>query len=72
MKGRGDIVAANLTVTPEREKLVAFTDPLYANAKELLVSGPSSPKVESLEQLSGKTVLVRKSSSYYESLLARQ
>ncbi|MGU3412605.1 transglycosylase SLT domain-containing protein [Enterobacteriaceae bacterium C34A] len=69
-EGKGDIVAANLTVTPEREKLVAFTDPLYANAKELLVSGPSSPKVESLEQLSGKTVLVRKSSSYYESLLA--
>ncbi|MGU3522811.1 transglycosylase SLT domain-containing protein [Enterobacteriaceae bacterium C23F] len=68
-EGKGDIVAANLTVTPEREKLVAFTDPLYANAKELLVSGPSSPKVASLEQLSGKTVLVRKSSSYYESLL---
>nr|WP_255252508.1 lytic transglycosylase F [Enterobacter sp. CC120223-11] len=67
-EGKGDIAAANLTVTPEREKLVAFTDPLYSNAKELLVSGPSSPKVESLEQLSGKTVMVRKSSSYYESL----
>lgn len=67
-EGKGDIAAANLTITPERQKLVAFTDPLYPKVKELLISGPSSPKVESLEQLSGKTVFVRPSSSYYESL----
>ncbi|MFJ3456424.1 transglycosylase SLT domain-containing protein [Scandinavium goeteborgense] len=67
-EGKGDIVAANLTITPDRMKLAAFTDPIYANVKELLLSGPDSPKVENLEQLSGKTVFVRYSSSYYESL----
>ncbi len=38
--------------------------------KELLISGPASPKVDSLEQLSGQTVFVRRSSSYYDSLQA--
>jgi len=69
-EGKGDIAAANLTITPGREQLVAFTDPLYADVKELLVTGPTSPKVDNLDQLSGKTVFVRKSSSYYESLTA--
>lgn len=69
-EGKGDIAAANLTVTPERQVLVAFTAPLYPNVKELLISGPASPKVENLEELSGKTVFVRPSSSYHESLVA--
>lgn len=42
----------------------------YSNVKELLISGPASPKVDSLEQLSGQTVFVRRSSSYYDSLQA--
>ncbi|MFG6653063.1 transglycosylase SLT domain-containing protein [Scandinavium sp. M-37] len=69
-EGKGDIIAANLTITPARQKRVAFSDSLYPNAKELLLTGPFSPKVENLEQLSGKTVFVRYSSSYYESLVA--
>jgi Predicted soluble lytic transglycosylase fused to an ABC-type amino acid-binding protein len=67
-EGKGDIAAANLTITPSREQQVDFTQPLYPNVQELLVSGPASPKVDNLEQLSGKTVFVRFSSSYYESL----
>lgn len=69
-EGKGDIAAANITMTPGRQEQVAFTTPLYTNVKELLLSGPSSPAVENLEQLSGKTVFVRLSSSYHESLLA--
>lgn len=69
-EGKGDIAAANLTVTPSRESQVAFTHSLYPNVKELLLSGPSSPTVQNLDQLSGKTVFVRFSSSYYESLKA--
>jgi membrane-bound lytic murein transglycosylase MltF len=68
--GKGDIAAANLTVTPERKKLVDFSSPVYPNVSELLVSGPSSPDISSLDDLSGKQVFVRKSSSYYESLVA--
>jgi membrane-bound lytic murein transglycosylase MltF len=38
--------------------------------REVVVSGPASPTVASLDDLSGKDVFVRKSSSYYESLVA--
>lgn len=69
-EGKGDIVAANLTITAGRESQAAFTTPFYNNVKEVLVSGPSSPEVSSPQQLSGKTVFVRKSSSYYDSLQA--
>ncbi len=68
--GKGDIAAANLTITPERQKLVDFTVAGLGNVSEVVVSGPASPKVASLDDLSGKEVFVRKSSSYYESLVA--
>ena len=68
--GKGDIAAANLAVTPERQKLVDFTVAGLSNVSEVAVAGPASPKVASLDDLSGKDVYVRKSSSYYESLVA--
>jgi membrane-bound lytic murein transglycosylase MltF len=68
--GKGDIAASNLTITEGRKKLVDFSVPVYANVSEVVVSGPSAPAVNSVEDLSGKEVFVRKSSSYYESLVA--
>ena len=68
--GKGDIAAANLTITPERQKLVDFSAAGLSNVSEVVVSGPASPKIASLDDLSGKEVFVRKSSSYYESLVA--
>jgi membrane-bound lytic murein transglycosylase MltF len=38
------------------------------NIKELVVSGPSAPAISSIDELSGKEVQVRASSSYHESL----
>ncbi len=64
LAGRGDFVAANLTVTPERAKEVDFTAPLAEGVRELVVTGPGAPPVTSVEDLSGKKVFVRKSSSY--------
>jgi membrane-bound lytic murein transglycosylase MltF len=69
-EGKGDIAAANLTITPERQKLVDFSLPVYPNVSELLVSGPASPAVSGVDDLSGKEAFVRKTSSYYESLVA--
>ncbi|MBS7535349.1 lytic transglycosylase F [Ancylobacter sonchi] len=63
--GRGDIVAANLTITPERQVLVDFTDPLATGVSEILVTGPSAPAIATLDDLAGKTVPLRKSSSYF-------
>jgi len=48
---------------------VDFAAPVYPNVSELVVSGPASPAVSSVEDLAGQTVFVRKSSSYYESLV---
>ena len=69
VKGFGDIAVANLTITPQRQKQVDFSDPWMTGVKELLVTGPAAPSVASVDDLSGKEVHVRKSSSYYESLL---
>jgi membrane-bound lytic murein transglycosylase MltF len=68
--GKGDIAAANLTITAERQKMVEFSQPLLRNISELLVSGPASSGVSSIDDLAGREVFVRKSSSYYESLVA--
>jgi membrane-bound lytic murein transglycosylase MltF len=69
IEGRGDAVAANLTITPERQEKVDFTIPVLENVKEILVLGPSAPAIKSIEDLSGKDIYVRKSSSYYEHLV---
>jgi membrane-bound lytic murein transglycosylase MltF len=70
-KGLGDIAAGNLTVTAERLKLVDFVAPSDQRpVSELLVTGPKSPAIGGLDDLAGKTVDVRKASSYYESLAA--
>jgi len=69
VKGFADIAVANLTITPERQKQVAFSDPWLTGVKELLVTGPAAPQVASVDDLAGKEIHVRKSSSYYESLV---
>lgn len=69
-EGKGDIVAANLTVTPERAKAVDFAKPYISGVREVLLTGPASPAIASLDELSGKEVFVRRSSSYFESLVA--
>ena len=66
--GLGDIAVANLTVTPDRSALVNFSDPLYEAAKEIVVTGPGAAPLASLDDLSGRRVYVRTSSSYRESL----
>jgi len=68
--GKGDIAAANLTITPEREKVVDFSIAGASGVSEVVVTGPASPAVSTLDDLSGKEVFVRKSSSYYESIAA--
>jgi membrane-bound lytic murein transglycosylase MltF len=68
LEGRGDVVAAGLTITPERQRWVEFTDPWQSDVEEIVVTGPGSPPIARIEDLAGKTVFVRWSSSYRESL----
>ena len=68
LEGRGDIAAAGLTVTPERLKLADFSNPAMKNVSEIVVSGPASPPIASVDDLSGKEVYVRKGSIGHESV----
>jgi len=63
-----DILVGGITVTSERQKLVDFSDPVFRNVNEIVVTGPGSPQLASLDDLSGKEVFVRKTSSYWENL----
>jgi len=65
-KGEGDIAAAALTITPERKKRVAFSEPFATGVTEVLVTGPGSKALNGLDDLSGQRVYVRRSSSYAE------
>ncbi|MBP1679582.1 MAG: Lytic transglycosylase catalytic, partial [Bacteroidetes bacterium] len=70
-QGRGDIAVGNLTITEERRKIVDFVFlPDQTSVKELVITGPKSPAIATADDLAGKTVHVRKASSYHESLVA--
>jgi len=68
--GRGDIAAGNLTITPERLAEVDFADPWRSKIDEIVVTGPTASPVRSLEDLAGREVFVRTSSSFAEHLRA--
>jgi membrane-bound lytic murein transglycosylase MltF len=68
VEGRGDIAAAGLTITPERQELIEFSDPMTRTLSEILVTGPSAPEINQVEDLAGREVYVRASSSYRSSL----
>jgi len=67
--GKGDIAAANLSITPQRAQIVDFATPHTSDVHEVVLTGPASPAVSTLDDLAGKEVFVRKSSSYYEYLV---
>lgn len=69
LEGRGDVIAALLTKTEQREDKLAFSRP-YMFVDEVLVQKKGEPKLEGVEGLAGKKVHVRKSSSYAETLAA--
>lgn len=70
LDGRGDIAVGNLTVTPERQAKVAFAPAIMEDVREVVVQGPAAPKLASLDDLAGQSVLLRRSSSYWASATA--
>jgi membrane-bound lytic murein transglycosylase MltF len=69
-EGRGDIAAGNLTITPERLEVVDFTVPAGRNVSEILVTARGATAPAAIDALSGTSLYVRRSSSYYSSLEA--
>jgi membrane-bound lytic murein transglycosylase MltF len=66
LEGKGDLAAADLTVTDERKKLVSFTRPLLTDIREVVVLGPTAPAIGALEDLADQEIFVRPTSSYAE------
>ncbi len=69
-QGRGDIAAAGLAITPERQQVVSFTAPFSSDVNEMLITSAEAPVPDTVDGLSGRSVYVRRSSSYYTSLEA--
>jgi membrane-bound lytic murein transglycosylase MltF len=68
VEGKGDIIMADFTVTAERAAVVDFVEPWIAGVDEIVVASPNVPAITAVEDLSGQSVFVRQSSSYYQSL----
>jgi membrane-bound lytic murein transglycosylase MltF len=68
LDGKGDIAAAGLTITQARRNVVDFTDPVATGVDEIVVAAPKAPRMKRIEDLSGKEIYVRPSSSYADSL----
>jgi membrane-bound lytic murein transglycosylase MltF len=68
VNGEADIALGGLSVTPERALLVDFARPTTRNVKEIVVTGPQSAPLPDLGALSGRQVLVRRSSVYWQNL----
>jgi membrane-bound lytic murein transglycosylase MltF len=69
-KGLGDIAAAGLTITPERQDQVQFSDPYIPDVSEVVVVNKNIKEISSLDDLAGRKVFVRKGSSYVGHLKA--
>ncbi|MEG1859015.1 MAG: basic amino acid ABC transporter substrate-binding protein [Christensenellaceae bacterium] len=56
--GKGDIVGAGLTITPERQESVDFSMP-YADATQLIIVKADNTAIKSADDLTGKTIGVQ-------------
>jgi ABC-type amino acid transport substrate-binding protein len=67
--GQGDMILANLTITPARQQLVAFTRPTLEDVREILVTGPTGQDIVSFDDVAIVGLMLRKTSSYYEHIV---
>jgi membrane-bound lytic murein transglycosylase MltF len=63
LEGRGDI-AAGLTVTSERQNIAAFTVPYIKEVREVIVTGKDMTGLQTINDLSGRTINVVAGSGY--------
>ena len=70
VEGKGDIAVGNLTITDDRLELVDFSEPFLTDVKEIVITNNKIAPLDSVEDLSGQTVHIRKSSSYFQHALS--
>ena len=67
--GKGDLIAASLTIDPESEDTSVQSSRRVTTVSEIVVARAGDDSIKSLENLAGRTIYVRPSSSYWRSLL---
>ncbi len=67
-QGMGDIIANAIVITPEREKQVAFSAPIQTGVSQVVISGRDFGEINTIADLSGKTIYVNPLTTYYENL----
>jgi len=63
--GRGDILGRPAAITDEWKKYGDFSDPIREGISYVVVTGPKSPPLAKVEDLSGKEVYIHKLSAFY-------
>jgi membrane-bound lytic murein transglycosylase F len=66
-EGRGDFIAVSMTVTPSRRKMVDFSDE-YLSIQQRVIVHEDNGTIKDLADLNGKTIHVRRATSYEERL----
>ena len=65
-QGRGDIIAANLSITENRKQQIDFSVPL-THSREHIVSRPNDP-VKTIKQLKGRRIAYKKDTAHQETI----
>ncbi len=71
LEGKGDIIAANFTVTPERKQHIAFTVPI-TTVQEQVITRPGDTSLHTPKDLKGRTLTVRRSSAFWKTATSLQ
>ena len=62
--GKGDFIAADITVTEQRKKKLAFTVPAHRTSEHIVVR--EGDRIESLRDLAGRQITLRERSSFWQ------
>ncbi len=65
LAGKGDLIAANFTITPHRKKQVHFSVPI-TTVKEQIITRHDDTRLEKLEDLNGRTIAVHRSLTFWD------
>ncbi len=68
--GRIRLIAAAMVITPARQEIVDFSDPVYSYGEALIVASSDPTEYESLEDLEGKIVGAQVGTVYIDALQA--
>jgi len=68
-KGVGEVVAASMTVTPSRSEIADFSME-YLSVQQMVIIHKNNTEIRTIEDLAGKSLHVRRGTSYEERLRA--